>query len=313
MKNLQFLRKNIQDGYIGYGPHHWRIFGKPLCIYPTFTKAKNLALAYSLETKPSHPASPLPTDVKGWLKYFPTVQVAQVRTDNFMATLTAYRYKDLGAKDKSKYMYRPSGGAISNFWVEGYGMLQASSQTFYGRWEPMSFPEVDTVICLTPRIEFRSGARYFTNLFEFDGTMTTARENDGTFTVATSGELRDKTWFAGGIGYRLVHTFGNSEIDKAIDLTYHDAKEDVQIVEPFIHWEGMKVTAVSERIVRIETPKRAFQLELLEGNAAWVLGRNEQHYWWPYPALKAYPVELELKPPQTGFRQRIRYRLSVVR
>jgi hypothetical protein len=311
-KNLQYLRTNIRNGYVGYGPQYWELFSKPPCVYPTFTKAKNLALAYSLETKSSRTLAPLPTEMKGWLKYFPTVQVAEVRTDHFMLTIPAYGYKDLEKKDKSKYMYRPTGGSISYLWVEGYGCLQASSQTFYERWEPMSFPVVDTVICLTPRIEFRSGRNYFTNLFEFDGLMATSRGSDGSSVVSTSGELRDKAWLAGGISYRLTHTIRDKEILKTVELTYHDAWERVQIVEPFIQSTGMTVTLVDSKTVRIKTPKKQFELKIIEGNARLVLGKNAQHYWFPYPALKAYPVELEVEKPSTGFKQGVSYRISIV-
>lgn len=312
-RNLQFLRTNIHDGYVGYGPHYWKLFTKPPCIYPTFTKAKNLALAYVLDKKDAYPSAALPTEAKGWMKEFPTIQVAEVRTNNFMVTMTAYRYKDTEKREKSKYMYRPSGGAVSNLWVEGYGLLQASSQTLYARWEPMSFPEVDTVISLTPRIEFWSGSQYFTNLFEFDGTMTTSQEKLGAFRVKTTGELRDRTWLAGGISYELTHVIGDNDIIKTVELRYHDAREIVHIVEPFVQWEGMKVKQVDERTVMIETPKGDFCLDLVEGNASWVLGRNEQHYWSPYPVLKAYPVELDVKPPQAGFTQHVAYRISIVR
>lgn len=312
-KNLQYLRANMMNGYIGYGPHYWELFSKPPCIYPTFTKAKNLALAYSLESKPSRTLVPLPTDKPGWIKYFPTVQVAEVRTKNFMATMSAYTYKDIEKREKSKYMFRPSGGSVSNLWVDGYGLLQASSQTFYARWEPMSFPVVDTVICLTPRIEYRNKEGYFTNLFEFDGLMTTGKETGGGFNVRTVGELRDKYWLAGGIGYKLEHLVRDDEIVKTIDLIYHDVRELVAIVEPFIQWEGMRVTQVDDRTVSISTPKKKFELKILEGDAKLVLGRNEKHYWSPYPALKAYPVELEVQPPQSGFKKRISYRISIMR
>ena len=312
-RNLQYLRTNIQNGYVGYGPHYWELFNKPPCIYPTFTKAKNLALAYMLESGVLRTLAPLPTDKTGWLKYFPTVQVAEVRTKNFMISIPAYRYKDIEKKDKSKYMFRPTGGSISNLWVEGYGFLQASSQTFYARWEPMSFPEVDTVITLTPRIEFRTKGRYFTNLFEFDGVMTTSSESDGSHIVKTSGELRDKTWYAGGIGYRLTHTIRDNDLVKTVELTYHDACESVQIVEPFIQWTGMTVTMIDDKTVLIKTPRKQFELKIIEGNARLVLGREAAHYWSPYPALRAYPVELEVQKPATGFKQRVSYRISIVR
>ena len=127
LKNLEFLRTNMKNGIIGYGPQHWEIFDTPPCIYPTFTKAKNLALAYELENRETRKLPPLPTQVTGWMRYFKTLDVAQVRTGQFMATLTAYGYEDHAAKAKSKYMYRPSGGTISNLWVQDHGFLQASS------------------------------------------------------------------------------------------------------------------------------------------------------------------------------------------
>jgi hypothetical protein len=311
-KNLQYLRSNIKQGFVGYGPQYAELFNKLPCVYPTFTKAKNLALAYSLEKQSTYTLAPLPTEERGWLKYFPTVQVAEIRTQYFMVSIPAYRYKDFEKKEKSKYMYRPTGGSISNLWVEGYGLLQASSQTFYARWEPMSFPVVDTVICLTPRIEYRNKEGYFTNLFEFDGTIYTSRESGGSFAVMTVGELRDKYWLAGGIGYRLKHTIRDSEITKSIDLIFHDTKEVVTIVEPFIQWQGMKVTQVDDRTVIITARKKRFELKVLEGTARLILGRDAEHYWFPYPALKAYPVELEVQPPQSGFRQRVAYRISIV-
>jgi hypothetical protein len=311
-KNLQYLRTNITNGFIGYGPQYADLFTKPPCVYPTFTKAKNLALSYMLEPGGVRTLAPLPTDRTGWLKYFPTIQVAEVRTKNFMVTIPAYRYKDIEKKDKSKYMFRPTGGSISNLWVEGYGALQSSSQTFYARWEPMSFPEVDTVITLTPRIEFRAQGRYYTNLFEFDGVMTTSSGTDGSYSVKTSGELRDRVWYAGGIGYQITHTIGDSEIVKTVELTYHDAWERVQIVEPLIQWAGMTAVKTDEKTVLITTPARQFELKLIEGNARLVLGRDAAHYWSPYPALKAYPIELEIEKPVTGFKQRVTYRISIV-
>ena len=94
----------------------------PPCIYPTFTKAKNLALAYALETKQSRILVKLPTEATGWVKHFKTVDVSLLRTANFMATITSYGYKDYKAGAKSKYMYRPAGGAISCLWVKDHGL-----------------------------------------------------------------------------------------------------------------------------------------------------------------------------------------------
>ena len=97
----------------------------------------------------------LPTQKINWIKKFKTLDLVEVRTKSFMSTITAYRYKDVSKGSKSKYMYRPTGGSISNLWLQDHGFLQASSQTEYIRWEPMHFPEAEGIKCLTPRIEFK--------------------------------------------------------------------------------------------------------------------------------------------------------------
>ncbi len=102
-----------------------------------------------------------------------------------MATITGYRYKD-PAGTKGKYMYRPTGGAVSHVWMKNHGFLQASGPTVYTRPEPMSFPEAPGVICLTPRIEYNDSLGYFTNLYEFDSRLS-IDSNNKKYTVTASG------------------------------------------------------------------------------------------------------------------------------
>jgi hypothetical protein len=307
LKNLQYLRKNITaSGLIGYGPQHEEVMAHPPCIYPTFTKAKNLALAYELETKQNRMLAQLPGEATGWTKLFKTIDVAVLRTANFMATVTSYGYKDYKAGAKSKYMYRPAGGAISCLWVKGHGYLTASSVTEYSRPEPMSFPEAPGVKSLTPRIEYTGSLGYFTNLFEFDSKM----ESNG-FEVSVSGELKDKNWFAGGVGYRMRYRFSDSSLIKTISLIYHDAHPVIKIIEPVIHYKGMVFTKIDDRTILIKAGDRQFRFRLLSDNAVLNMGRDAEHYWAPYPALKAFPLELELKPAADSFTQEVRYELSV--
>ncbi|MBS1565112.1 MAG: hypothetical protein JST39_12035, partial [Bacteroidetes bacterium] len=120
LKNLSFLHSCMRNGIVGYGPQHWEVFQGEPCIYPTFTKAKNVAMAYMMETKETRMSAAIPSEAAGWKKLHSTVDVAQVRRGRFMATITAYRYKDYLAGARSKYMHRPDGGAISNLWLEGH-------------------------------------------------------------------------------------------------------------------------------------------------------------------------------------------------
>lgn len=314
LKNLQYLRKNIlPNGLIAYGPQHEEVMAHPPCIYPTFTKAKNLAMAYELETQQNRVLASLPTEATGWLKQFKTVNITQLRTANFMATITAYGYKDYKAGAKSKYMYRPAGGTISNLWVKDHGYFTASSVTEYSRPEPMSFPEAPGIKSLTPRIEFSDSLGYFTNLFEFDCRMEAGQVGSNEFEVNVAGELKDKNWLAVGVGYTINYLFSDTALVKTINLIYHDARPVIKIIEPIVDYKGTVFTKVDERTVLIDAGSRKFRFKLLSDNAALQMGRGAAHYWAPYPALKAYPLELELKPVAGSFKQEIRYEISIVK
>jgi hypothetical protein len=310
-KNLQFLRKNIlESGLVGYGPHHARVFETRPCIYPTFTKAKNLALAYQLEHKAIRTYAEIPSEEKGWIKYFENLDVVQVRTKNFMATITGYTYKDQKAGSKSKYMFRPNGGTISYLWVEGHGALQVSSVSEYSRPEPMSFPEAEGIRSLSPQIAYHDSTGYFTNLFEFDSRVKIETSENSNFIVKARGELKNRDWINGGVAYVITYTFADQFIEKKIDLTYHDAFPVVTIIEPFVMEPGMKVVSGDHATVHISGGKREFSLTY-KGAAKLVTGRHAEDYWTPYPAIKAFPVELDIAPPDKGFTQSVIYRISL--
>ena len=174
---------------------------------------------------------PLPSQKTEWIKYFKSI-VALVRTENFMATITGYRYKDIRRGADFKYMFRPSGGSITNLWVKNYGYLQASGQTEYHKWE-MNYPEMDSSITITPRIEFTDSDAYYTNLYEFDSHMEIS-ENNGIYSVESFGELKDRNRWEGGVAYVLTNKIADNFIEKNIKLRFHGQKPEVKIIEPFI-------------------------------------------------------------------------------
>lgn len=310
-KNLEFLRKSITpNGLIGYGPHHMRVLKTVPCIYPTFTKAKNLAMAYELEMEEARPYVALPSEREGWIKNFSNLDVVQVRTKNFMATVTGYRYKDQMAGAKSKYMFRPNGGTISYLWAEGFGALQASSVTEYSRPEPMSFPEAPGVKSLTPQIAYTDSSGHFTNLFEFDAQLKAGEADHGRFVVGAKGELKNRNWINGGVAYDIEYTFADNFIQKKITLTYHDAYPVITITEPFILETGTQIAQENDSTVLIHGAKRNFRFTT-DGKSKLILGKDQIHYWAPYPALAAFPVQLQVTPPEPGFVKTVVYKISI--
>ncbi|MET0464382.1 MAG: hypothetical protein ABW007_14550 [Chitinophagaceae bacterium] len=310
--NLQYLRKNFAGDLLGYGPQYAEVFNKPPCIYPTFAKAKNLAMAYMYETKESRPLQLIPSQQERWLKHFPTLDVVEVRTKNFMATITAYRYKDQLTGSKGKYMFRPDGGTISHLWAKGHGFLQASSPTIYTRPEPMSFPEAPGVKPLTPRIEYEDTTGYFTNLFEFDARLKIDSIRGRQYSVDAAGELKDKNWLAGGVGYRMKYLFTDTSLQKTVQLIYHDAWPVIKIIEPFVLEGGMKVSAIDDRTVLLSAGKKQWRFSLISGLARIKICDQPENYWAPYPAFKACALVLEVPAGVVDQASEIVYRLSVI-
>ena len=309
LANLEYLMSMRENGLITYGPNYGEMFEQKPCIYPTFCRAKNLALAivYGDQTKGSTPE--LPTQKIGWGKYFKTMDLALVRTKNFMTTITGYRYKDMSRGADFKYMFRPSGGSITNLWVKDYGYLQASGQTEYHPWE-MNYPEVPNSLTITPRIEFTDSNSYYTNLYEFDSHMELS-QRDGAFVVETSGELKDKNRWEGGVAYVLTHTIQDNSIEKHIKLRFHGQKPEISIVEPFIENKNTRFEKLNDRTVEILGGPREFVFELLSDEYTIELGTERERYKQPFPALKGYPITIRVKPDADSFIKNIDYRIRI--
>ena len=228
-----------------------------------------------------------------------------------MATVTGYRYKD-PAGSKGKYMFRPAGGAVAHLWMKDRGFLQASSPTIYTRPEPMSFPEAPGIECLTPRIEYTDSSGYFTNLFEFDSRLAIGSAQRNQYAINVAGELKDRNQLAGGVGYTMDYLFTDSFYQKTIGLTWHDAWPAIKIIEPFVDLEGTTFDQTDDQTVIITNGKKKLRFSLVSGHAKMIMGRNREKYWSPYPALKAFPIELEITHDPTAFKQKIVYRVSIL-
>ena len=309
IRNIQFLKTCMKDGIVGFGPLYYDMYDYQPCIYPTFTKAKNMAMAVAFAKADAGKVQLLPLDEKG-MHYFPTLNLTLSRTSQWCATISGYTYKD-PAGDRTKYMHRPGGGTITNLWLHGHGYFQASSQTIYKRWEPMSFPEIPTPLPLTPRMEFSNDLGYFTNLYEFDAIMTNS-DKDGTYTISSFGELKNSKQQEGGIAYRLDHIINDNSICKEIELIYHDAISPVRIIEPIISYPGMEFRQIDNKTVRIKTNDKTVELKVASDNVTLELGTDEEKYKWSYPALKAYPIILNVANDKNDLRKTIRFIYQII-
>jgi hypothetical protein len=312
MRNLTYLRTMIKDGMVGNGPHFWKYFRSQVCIYPTFARAKALAMAAMLTRHERALLPPLPSDRGNWLRVYPTVDVALARSRHFMMTVSAYGYRDPSRTNDGQYNQHPTGGSVCNLWAEGAGFLTTSSQTRYVRGESIHMPVAkDTAICLTPRIEYRDSLGYFTNLYEFEGRQTTRSTRETTAVVTTTGELKDEDWTPGGVSYSLTNALYDNGIVKTIRLTFHDRTPTVRIVEPIVTDDATRVTFEGPRRVLVHSSSRTFAIDLLDGATALRADPANPFSLFPFPAMRATPVVMLVNPPDNGSVAVVRYRIAL--
>jgi hypothetical protein len=309
LANMNYFMNLRAEGLITYGPHYTEMFDRPPCIYPTFCRAKNLAMAILFGEQDKGDIPDLPTQKIGWAKYFNTLDVVLVRTKNFMATITGYRYKDIRRGAEFKYMFRPSGGSITNLWVKDYGYLQASGQTEYHPWE-MNYPQIDSAVSITPRIEFTDAGTYCTNLYEFDSHME-LHEKNGVFTVQTTGELKDKNRWEGGVAYILTHKISDDSIEKKIKLRFHGLRPTIKIIEPIVQNKNMFIKKIDDFTVEISDKGHEFIFELMDRNLSLEIGTDKEKYGQPFPSLKGYPIIIKVNPNKNNFFEEISYRIKI--
>jgi hypothetical protein len=311
LANLHYLMKMRVGGLITYGPDYYDIFNSPPCIYPTFCRAKNLALAVLYGDDSKGTLEDLPSEKTGTAVYFKTINTALVRTENFMATVTGYQYKDIRRGADFKYMFRPSGGSITNLWVKDYGFLQASGQTEYHQWE-MNYPEPDSFITITPRIEFTDSDAYYTSLYEFDSYMEINNE-DGSISVRSTGELKDRNRWEGGVAYVLINKIAGDYVEKSVKLRFHGQKPAVKIIEPFIRNKNTRFEKVNDQAIKITDGKNVFLFELAGSKFTVEPGENSDYYEQPFPSLKAFPLVINVTPGKDSFEEKINYRITLVK
>lgn len=292
--NLIYLGKMMKDGWVGYGPHSWNNPAFFPCIYPTFTRATNLAFAIEYGNYEVTTSSPIPSQKKNWFAFFPTINVALVRTENLMATITAnpYNYGDKHKRERTI----PTGGCISNLWSKGYGFLQTSSQTVYERREKMHMPIEEALLPLTARIECYEDENYYTNLYETNCKISIENESDAIAEVGCKGELKSRDFQTCGIEYSLTYKFFADKVVKRLRL-HSSSPKKVTVVEPIVKNRGVKFIQKDARTILIKAKEKTLKFKILSPGAELLLGVDEDRYWYPFPSLRCCPISIVLDTP----------------
>ncbi|MDO4949448.1 MAG: hypothetical protein Q4E55_04685 [Bacteroidales bacterium] len=289
VRNIEVVSRCFTaNGLLGNGYNYDKVSDKSPCIYPTFTKAKSLAMAMSWVVADTEGLSPLPCD--GDVNYFHhTLGTAIVRKGDFQGTVTAYNFKSK-KMDKSNNMFRPTGGTMSALWVDGYGLLQASSQTEYYRWEQMHFLVMeDGILPLTPRMEYRKDSLYYTNLFDYDATVSIDTTHAESTHVICTGTLRDRQQYRGGAMFRTTYTWDKDSFSKTYEVIHQTNGVPVRIVEPLICDESTTIRQVDDHAVEFSRGRKTIRIVCLDHRLTLDF-EAARMYKQPFPALRAVPL-----------------------
>jgi hypothetical protein len=283
----QFL---APEGWIIYGPHASKHPGSnPPSNYPTFARAQSIATVVELGTE-SAGLAPIPAEKKNWLRTWPSIRTAVLRTDQVMATVSAYRAN--GRYPRESVV---RGGSVTALWFEGYGptgFLQASSATRYTRVEAKHMPTEGPLLPLTPRIETTAGA-YAASVLDEQATLTASSGAAPVdIVVTTAGVLRTIAGASSGTTFRWTHRFAASAYTKEVEVS---SARGLQIVEPFIDLPGNQYTTPTADTFRIETAAGGaweLKVEASSGPTHLEAGKDRAQYWCPFPGLEAYPLAI---------------------
>lgn len=290
VRNINKIGECFSDcGLLGHGPDHDSVMSGAPCVYPTFTKAKSMAMAMDWVVRDTEKLPPLPCD-SDMLKVFSTLGMAIIRKGDFCGTVTTYNYVS-PAGPGCKYMHRPTGGAMTALWIDGYGLFEASSQTEYHRWEPMSFPEMPEIKPLTPRIEVEESGRTYTNLYEFQASFHAGKQGKST-ACSASGHLKDRTYTRCGVAYSLDYTFSGKSLTKEIEIRHQTYDGDVRIIEPVIVDSGTRLVRNQDNSVSIFRNGKEIVLSAdCSSTMSFELDEaSSEEYRQVYPSLRAVPV-----------------------
>ncbi|MDP2897001.1 MAG: hypothetical protein Q8Q12_10665 [bacterium] len=242
-QNLRFMVKNmLRDGLVTTGPHAKDFPEYFPCVTASALRAN--AICQTLIYSSGVPLAQvgkwiLPTEEKGWVKFYKSVNVLQVRTSALLCTITGY-----GA-GKPQALF-PTGGTISHLWNERFGTVQAATSC---RVRADDRGEQLLGRCLTPRIEAAIGGRLFCNLFERDAVLQFSEEDlvNDRLDVTARGRLKSSEGEDAGLTYAIAYRFDRAKIVKQIEIG-GTAEAAVRIVEPIVFSKGCDVLRLEKGI-----------------------------------------------------------------
>jgi hypothetical protein len=189
-------------------------------------------------------------------------------------------------------VYQPRGGALTHLLWADRGTLQCATPSLYVRPESLHLPRQPGTASLTPRIEFRMGEHWYSNVFDTSTVLESHADNPPRFVFR--GTFRDFSGKSSGIGYRLTYEIERSVLRKTLEIRGQAVHQGTRIIEPFVLGPAWNVFRAPDGIT-LSTNRGSFTLRLLEPRSGVVVEwptEPPNAYFPLLPALKTFPVQL---------------------
>jgi len=257
---------------------------EPVCLYPTVNALVGLAIALYWGDL-AGPTAPLPHEVQPTCRVFPSVRAAVVHTGKLSVS---FAWPSLSIPG----VYQPRGGSVSHLLCADFGTVQCATPSLFVRPESLHLPRQRGVSPLTPRIEFRSGERWYSNIFDAGATLESYSADPPQF--AFRGELCDMTGKSSGTAYRLTYAVQGAELRKTLEIIGRKAPPGTCVLEPMAVPAGAQIFRNLDGVV-FNTPRGGCELRLLgprTGVVVEVPPGPPQAYFPLLPAVKTLPVRV---------------------
>ncbi len=259
-------------------------YADTICIYPTVNAAVGLAIALRWGEL-TGPTPPLPHEAQALCRVFTSAQAAVVHTGGVSAS---FSWSSLDIPG----VYQPRGGAITHLLWADRGTLQCATPSLYVRPESLHLPRQPGIASLTPRVEFRIGEHWYSNVFDRNAVLESHEDELRRFVIR--GTFCDFTGKSSQIEYRLTYEIERSVVRKTLGIKGKAAHQGMRIIEPFVLGPAWNVVRAPDGFT-LSTNRNSFVVRLLEPRTGVVIewpSEPPKAYSPLLPALKTLPVQL---------------------
>lgn len=282
--NVERYRSCTHDGLLYGGPMYHEA-EQSACVHHTICHAKAVThlMDHLRDTEVGQferLGGQLPRAVSSGTRYFPSLDVYLLSHGGFRATVSGYDYPK---KDPNLYC---SGGALTMLWHEATGPLAAASMPEYTVMEVgnMQYPRFQDSACQTARIEYRSGERVYTNLYDTECMLESSAEP---LTVSASGYLRSADGLEGP-AYGLRYCILNNKFRIEVRAEAPDAVFVLPIV-------AGKEDAVTETEGGYQIKRSSLRIAVRAGQSPKLRLQADERNFNPVGGFLTIPLEIGLR------------------